>query len=140
MIAAGSLTVSMLAIVGWTTTFGQPNFLAGYLTVTLPFIWETLRNRWSKIAVIFPIAAIVITKSWGGILGIIIFFIYLIAKKFSRSIQLAVVSSLGIIMIFAADCLSFLFPNQYYLHRHRSYLLANPRDCFFIRDFSSISK
>ncbi len=100
-IAAGSLAISALAIIG-LTTFGQPNFLAGYLAVTLPFIWEKLRNRWSKITVILPIAAIGITKSWGGVLGIIIFFTYLIAKKLSRSIRLAVISTLGIMMIFAA--------------------------------------
>lgn len=100
VIAVGSLTTSVLAIIG-RTTFGQPNFLAGYLVVTLSFIWETLRNKWSKIAVIFPIAAIAITKSWGGLIGVIIFFTYLIAKKFPRPIQLAVASTLGIIMIFA---------------------------------------
>lgn len=101
IIAIGSLAVSALAIIG-RTTFGQPNFLAGYLTVTLPFVWEALRNRWAKIAVIFPIAAIGITKSWGGLIGIMIFFTYLIAKKLSRPVQFAAISTLGIIMIFAA--------------------------------------
>ncbi|MBI2310156.1 O-antigen ligase family protein [Candidatus Collierbacteria bacterium] len=101
IIATGSLAAGILAIFG-RTAFGQPNFLAGYLTVTLPFVWEMLRNRWSKIAVIFPIAAIAITKSWGGLLGIIIFFTYLAVKKMSRQIQLAIVSALGIMMIFAA--------------------------------------
>lgn len=100
-IAAGSLGVSGLAIIG-RTAFGQPNFLAGYLAVTLPFVWEVLRNKWSKIAVIFPIAAIGLTRSWGGLIGAIIFFTYLIAKKLSRPIQLAVAFMAGIIMIFAA--------------------------------------
>lgn len=101
IIAAGSLATGGLVIMG-RTTFGQPNFLAGYLTITLPFVWETLRNKWSKIAVILPIAAIGLTKSWGGFIDIMIFFLYLAAKKLSRPIQLTAASALGIMMILAA--------------------------------------
>lgn len=101
IIAVGSLAVSVMAIIG-RTTFGQLNFLAGYLAVTLPFIWETLQNRWSKIAVILPIVAIGITKSWSGLIGIIIFFTYLDAKKLSRPIRLAAISAVGIMMMLTA--------------------------------------
>lgn len=99
-LAVGSLAVSLLAIFG-RTTFGQPNFLAGYLTVTLPFVWETFRNKWSKIAVGLPIAATIVAKSWGGLMGIMIFFTYLIGKKVSRPQQLIGVSALSVAIIFA---------------------------------------
>lgn len=101
-LAIGSLAVGLLAIFGRTIPFGQPNFLAGYLTVSLPLVWETFPNKWSKIAVGLPLAAIFVAKSWGGLIAIMIFFIYLIGKKLSRRQQLIGVSTLTAAIIFAA--------------------------------------
>lgn len=63
------------------TVFGQPNFLAGYLLVTLPFVaylYHSDNNRLTKIfssLVLFSqIMAIILTQSKGGILGIFLFF------------------------------------------------------------------
>ena len=73
------------------STFGQPVFLAGYLLVTLPFTLyfyystSSYKTRiFLTIALIIQIVAIFLTKSWGGVLGLILFFILwvgLMAKK-----------------------------------------------------------
>ncbi|OGM15717.1 hypothetical protein A2V56_05555 [Candidatus Woesebacteria bacterium RBG_19FT_COMBO_42_9] len=73
------------------STFGQPVFLAGYLLVTLPFTLYFFYSTSSKkarifliIALVVQIAATLLTRSWGGVLGLILFFILwagLIAKK-----------------------------------------------------------
>lgn len=56
-------------------TFGNPNFLAGYLVVTLPFVFSFFGGRrvTRMIAFLMQAGAIALTQSAGGILGIIIF-------------------------------------------------------------------
>lgn len=61
-------------------SFGQPVFLAGYLVVTLPFIWylwRVSRFKWEKIIWMIMFVgqslAIFFTGSWGGI---VVFFIF----------------------------------------------------------------
>ncbi|OGY07076.1 MAG: hypothetical protein A2694_02425 [Candidatus Blackburnbacteria bacterium RIFCSPHIGHO2_01_FULL_40_17] len=95
-ISLGSIGVSLLAIISllipgvfklppsdaWNgaigATFGQPKFLAGYLTVTLPFIYflatkqVNQRKLWIA-ALIFQVIAIFLTFSKGGIAGIGLF-------------------------------------------------------------------
>lgn len=53
-------------------SFNQPVFLAGYLAVALPAV----SGRWR----IFPILAIILTRAWGGYLGILL----LAARKIPR--------------------------------------------------------
>jgi len=60
-------------------TFGHSRFLAGYLLVTLPFVYYLIRisnrrQRWLMAAGLgFQIAAILLTKAWAGYLGIAVF-------------------------------------------------------------------
>lgn len=67
-------------------TFGNPNFLAGYLVVTLPFTYHFLKEKGKigLIGLIGQMGAIFLTRSAGGILGIILFvfgLIFLVNKK-----------------------------------------------------------
>lgn len=73
-----------ITLSGWQgavgATFGQPNFLAGYLSVTLPFTWYFVRNsklKYNYGFLFIQLAAILVTRSWGGILTSIIFFLLL---------------------------------------------------------------
>lgn len=75
-------------------TFGQPNFLAGYLAVALPFMWYFLtvvKKEMSSISKIFCLliiaVAILLTKSWGGIVSVGIFFILLYLFPKNRRIH-----------------------------------------------------
>ena len=81
-------------------SFGQPNFLAGYLLVGLPFSLYayTLKSGTFRvlvrIGIILQILAIFLTMSWGGILGLILlllFYFLLSGKKLVVKISLAFV-------------------------------------------------
>lgn len=101
-VAGGSIVVSLWTIIdgfkllilndrtvpNWSgaigVSFGQPNFLAGYLVVSLPFVYFALRSFVShsriRIRVMtytiilgIQIAAIGLTQSWGGMLGVSLF-------------------------------------------------------------------
>jgi len=61
-------------------TFGQPNFLGGFLLVVLPFSFWLLAQARSKMkwfwlsAIVCQIIAIFLTFSWGAILGLLLLF------------------------------------------------------------------
>ncbi len=84
-------------------SFGQPNFMAGYLLVGLPFSFYAYSLKSGKFRVLFRIGiilqvlAIFLTMSWGGILGLILlllFYFLLSGKKIAIKISLALVLSL----------------------------------------------
>lgn len=62
-------------------TFGNPNFLAGYLVVTLPLVTYMLVTVPKRIRIciyiglVFQLTAIVLTFTWAGIVGILLFFL-----------------------------------------------------------------
>ncbi len=67
-------------------TFGNPNFLAGFLLVTLPFNYYLLNknnNLLAKLMFMVQIIAILLTRAWSGVLGIIIFMlgVFILKKK-----------------------------------------------------------
>jgi len=75
----GSVVLSGLSI--WfggesSLFFGNPNLLAGYLAVTLP-ITNILGIFW----VVPQIGAIVMLKSWGGVLVALLFILFIVAKN-----------------------------------------------------------
>lgn len=77
--------------------FGQPNFLAGYLLLTLPFfvylIQQSTNQKWN-IGITLTIAGIFFTRSTGGILGVFIFFVLLLyfLKKINIALFVLVLS------------------------------------------------
>ncbi|MAG59538.1 hypothetical protein CMO96_01985 [Candidatus Woesebacteria bacterium] len=61
-------------------TFGQPVFLAGYLLVTMPVLAyltakakNSRRKKFWGVAILIQFLAIVLTLSWGAVLGIVVF-------------------------------------------------------------------
>ena len=57
-------------------SFGNPVFLAGYLVVTLPCqMYLFYHWRWSIIGLCLQIAAIFLTHSWAGYIGVALFFV-----------------------------------------------------------------
>jgi O-antigen ligase len=84
---------------GISTTFGNPNFLAGYLLVTLPFLaYQFKKGNFTKkrfliLAILLQIFAILLTKAWGGIFGIFLFLAgwILITKKNKQSLYISIV-------------------------------------------------
>lgn len=72
--------VNFYGVVG--STFGQPNFLAGYLLVTLPFgiyLYKVSKNKLRNIFVLsiaLQTLTILLTRSWGADLGLIVLAIF----------------------------------------------------------------
>jgi O-antigen ligase len=71
--------------------FNQPNFLAGYLLVSLPFVLFMIKIANKKIfqyfwflAILLQIGAIGLTYAWAGLLGVLLF-ILLTALFFSKN-------------------------------------------------------
>lgn len=95
--------VNFYGVIG--STFGQPNFLAGYLLVTLPFGFYIFKLYGSKYkAVILSLIAvqtlvIFFTRSWGALLGLTMFillWILFFVKKHRKILAL----SFSVIFIF----------------------------------------
>jgi O-antigen ligase len=78
------------AIYNWggalTVSFGNPNFLSGYLLITLPFtayLSHVVKKKYYYLGLFIQISAILLTFARAGVIGILIFFSlwYLISKK-----------------------------------------------------------
>lgn len=119
-------------------SFGQPQFLAGFLVVTLPFVWYLLTATRSTavrsiilVSGFVQIVAILLTKSSGGMIGIVVFFIGILIPKFSKVKILApLFTILGIlgITVLIATYIQFVrsIPPQ---------LLAESRPRIFMKGF-----
>ncbi len=91
--------------------FGQPNFLAGYLVVTLPFLdkfAKSLKRDGASFLIVIHHLAVIFTFSWGGVATLFIYWMvrYLVYKEknikvfASLLIFFAVLSSLIYILQF----------------------------------------
>lgn len=122
-LAGGSIFLSLLVLViglkvwlfgifGWGVwslkkeigaTFGQPNFLAGYLLVTLPFVWGWFKEKRRAVGIVGAgtagvISAILLTQSRAGLLGVFLFFLFLLLSKGKKKLFLLVlIAAVGII-------------------------------------------
>ena len=106
-ISVGSVGVSILTVISiglnflsisffppwfgkYGTTFGQPNFLAGYLAITFPFLWYLYRQSSYRfkplitIGIITQTIALVATRSWGALLATALGMGILILRKHKR--------------------------------------------------------
>lgn len=106
------------SISGWENgaigaTFGNPNFLAGYLLVTLPvtvYLLKRLRKQQIMLvaAITIQILAIWLTHSWAGIIGSVLFLYgWLLLSKTRHKVIFSFIF-FGIIAV-----LSFLYINNY---------------------------
>lgn len=85
-------------------TFGQPNYLAGYLLVTFPFTyWKWKENRYFKwlLALISQVFAILLTLSWAAAMGIFIFLIakILLEQKLKKKLWFFTLLSLSLVTV-----------------------------------------
>lgn len=89
-------------------TFGNPNFLAGYLLVSLPFTVFFLRNGKGKIrlmsliCLISQIIAIILTQSRGAIAGTFLLGVMYFWERLGKLGRLGILIGLGILIIFGA--------------------------------------
>jgi O-antigen ligase len=116
-----SLWVIIDGFINWgsavAVSFGNPNFLAGHLVVTLPFlvlseklIKHQLVDRLVKISVFLQITAISFTYSRAGIIGVIFFLAgwFLIEKKTSLKKVLFALLGGGILIGVIAGVIYFI--------------------------------
>lgn len=101
-------------------SFGNPNFLGGYLLVCLPFtalIFEQSRSKKAKILysslLIIQIIAIFLTKSWGAILGIVLFILgwFLLKKKIKFKFAIPII--LGFWVLLSIQFLNNLYTSKF---------------------------
>lgn len=98
-LTASSAVVSLVAIQDWVmlnifnhplqtyagrvaSTFGQPNFYAGYLLLTLPFAGKS--GRWGNLVLAGAVLAILISGSRTAILLLPLFFLFWIKDRIRR--------------------------------------------------------
>src|SRR3989344_269198 len=87
-------------------TFGNPNFLSGYLVITLPVIWYFISNeKFLNRKILYcsflfmQLISILLTKSWAGIIGIILFANGVLIIKNQKKLALLFLSMLSLISI-----------------------------------------
>lgn len=113
-------------------SFGNPNFLGGYLLISLPFTFYLYlkRNSFSQnhpnkllklciFSLILQTLAIILTRSWGAILGLILF--YSLAYLLFLKKNVFLIFSLFIVFII------ILFIS-FFLHQKRSALIFESRE------------
>lgn len=87
-------------------SFGNPNLLAGYLSINLPFTYFFIHRSSHKylwlLALTIHISAIILTFSWSGIFMIIIFFLLIgLFLEKSKKTYLKYLSSMAILAFLA---------------------------------------
>lgn len=112
-------------------TFGQPNFLAGYLLLMLPFGWYIRGHypryqRLSSLGLILVTIAIAVTYSWGALGGVVLFASFLAAKKYlvhpQRTwVALTIFAIIGFVGVsLAKDYRSFVPESRYRIYTYVS--------------------
>ncbi len=116
--------------------FGNPNFLSGYLLVTLPFtlhLYKNKKNRLFKIAFVFQIIAIFLTQSWAGILGSILYVSYIVLNK-DRNLKAWLIATFIILIA----TISFIKNYQQTFENDR--LVAESRERIFVKGLLAFKK
>ncbi len=117
LVGTSTLLSGWLVINGLATglSFGQPNFLAGYLLVTLPWLlwaWHLQRNikqRWAIGGVIgLQVVAIVLTQSFGSLLGVVLLGVSWLLLRYRR---------LGLSLLLAGIMVVFFLASSWLYYR-----------------------
>lgn len=157
VIAIGSILTSSLALLSlpihifisktagevMLSTFGQPNYLAGYLIITLPFVFylfQKSRVRSEKIyysaGFVIQILTIILTKSWGGILGLILFLAITVSLSSTIPLYLKkIVIGSGILGMFLIVSVYI-----YFISQTPPAVLAESRERIFVKAILSYTK
>ena len=91
-------------------TMGNVNFLAGYLALTMPLVWEYVRPRWLTA---LPFIAVFAIGSWGGVLTIGCWLVITILYKYPKWLMF-VLGALGllIVVLYVQDFQKRLLPSE----------------------------
>ncbi len=122
-------------------SFGNPNFLAGYLLVTLPLVTIAIKNNkgkskivW-KLTVVLQSVAILLTRSWAGVLGLVLFFAgwMVIAKRGNK---------VGIALTAATIILTLLifYQKPVRIQQTSNIIVAESRERIFTKALLSFKK
>lgn len=92
--------------------FGNPNFLAGYLVTVLPlslYLYNSSKYKvfW-LIVIILQTASVLLTKSWGGILGLLL----VILISMAMSLKNRSLKWMGIVTSVVCICIFFFFLSE----------------------------
>ncbi|MBI2052012.1 O-antigen ligase family protein [Candidatus Roizmanbacteria bacterium] len=119
-------------------TFGHPNFLAGYLVVSLPFIFFSFEKARSQderaawfVCALIVLLTIAVTGSVGGILGIAVLCLTVILNKENVS-RFRIIASLAVLAVIAGTV--FLVVQK------QTGFLPEGRERIFVRGVLAFSK
>lgn len=133
--------------------FGNPNFLAGYILISLPAtdyvlskVKKTKRGYISFVIWLIVLAGLILTKAWSGIIGFILFMIF----KFFTESRFAKIKILLICSVFCIAALAFSsakFVNSYFGNLNfykfkdaNGVIVAESRSRIFVKGVIAVSK
>jgi hypothetical protein len=132
-ISRGLSLISVNNAVG--ATFGQPNFLAGYLLVTLPFsVYFLLTKRNNKLKllwtflILLQLTALFLSRSWAGMFGVVILVLgtlQIIKKKLKFSYIL--------IFLLATTLITLAYINQKTISKIPNHYIAESRERIYTK-------
>lgn len=124
-------------------TFGNPNFLAGYLLVSLPFTIGVARRirgtRWTRrtrwVGVIIQVLAIGLTFSRAAILGVILLGLGYLWGRTKKSTRVGILGALGVLGIFL-----IIFLNKELRVSGEKYFFPESRGRIIVRGLNAFVK
>ena len=106
-------------------SFGNPNFLAGYLATTLPLSFspflniKPLRKRAIQLS---QVAAILLTHSWSGVLTVIVLFIMLTIAPQGKAIKNKLIPIASLSLLFLLTIGLYIFNYQKTANSYSGYM------------------
>jgi O-antigen ligase len=118
--------------------FGNPNFLAGYLLVTLPFtaylIDKTKNNRW-WIVLVSQVVGIILTRAWIGIFGVVFLAVIWVLLKKPKLRVVTLASGFGLLLL-----LGIYYQRTGRKFTPTSQIVADSRERIWIKGFLGFAK
>lgn len=134
LIAIGSVGLSVWMIfnrqVEAGLSLGNPNMLAGYLSLTLPIL--RVFGSWHWVGVVIILIATGMTGSWGGIMVGIGWVTYLLLAKYPKLMRIALISLFITIV--------GLYGREYYIKAKPGYIVAESRQRIFGKALIAITQ
>lgn len=106
---------------GSATTFGNPNFLAGFLAVSLPFVfylYKTEKQKFYLIGVFVIAAAVILIGAVSPIITLILYLILFVIFYFRNKYKYLIIGA----MIMCATCIAYFWIRDYSLANSQSFI------------------
>jgi O-antigen ligase len=113
-------------------SFGQPNFLAGYLLLSLPFLlhFKFLKSKFNVLTIFLVIVAVCTTLSWAAILGVgIVALLYAVQHRKWQEVAIIILAALLIGYLFLFKTLS----QTHYIYEGRTRIAVKAIKAFEAR-------